>query len=289
MAVPSVENREYDRRKSDTAVQVERRGSKNRRREKAIFEYAFEALPQFRRLESVSNEVNGGQAATALGLAGLVLMNLPEDCRDVIDATKQVKCMITGEKYDGAYKHREYQHNFSFLKGTIIETWVYKHADAGKKWANWLINNDKTLAETKFGEKVLNAVGCEEKDIIETQITNIKGLKTEATMYGGTKFAELTGRALKRTTFLGVLVMGVLELPKILSSTTKGDDISEKTASAIKQSAKSALNVASITASMGYCGAIGSKCCKGFGSLIGMGVGAILGNEISKKAQDFIS
>ena len=39
---------------------------------------------------------------------------------------------------------------------------------------------------------------------------------------------ELTGRALKRTSLLGVAFMGVLELPKIIKSAFKGDDKKEK-------------------------------------------------------------
>lgn len=231
----------------------------------------FEALPPVRRTLSIPDKIKNGDTTTALGMASLALINLPEDLRDIRGAYRQ----LNGAK--ASYDTRNYQHSFSFFKGTAIEEWFYKHVDRGAKWANWLRKNDRTLADTKIGEKVLKRTGSGITDIIETSITNFKGEQALAVKYGGSIFGELTGRALRRTTVLGIVAMALLEVPKIFKSDEK-----------IKQTAKSAVNVASITAGIGYCGAIGSKYCGATGSLIGMGVGAILGSTLSNKMQQAI-
>ena len=97
---------------------------------------------------------------------------------------------------------------------------------------------------------------------------------------------ELTGRAMKRTSILGLAFMGLLELPKIIKSITKGDDAQEKTKSFAKQVGKSSLNVFGVTAGMGYIGAIGAKKYGALGSLIGMGLGVIAGAGASKWIQN---
>jgi len=56
----------------------------------------------------------------------------------------------------------------------------------------------------------------------------------------------------------------------------------------VKQTAKSAVNVASITTGIGYGGAIGARYGGSTGSLIGMGLGAILGSNLSQKVQETI-
>lgn len=111
----------------------------------------------------------------------------------------------------------------------------------------------------------------------KTPIKNFKGLSTYAFSHSGSNFAKLTARAMRRTTVLGFGAIALLEVPKIFKSDEK-----------IKQTTKSALNVASITSGIGYCGAIGSKHGGATGSLIGMGVGAILGSKLSEKTQQII-
>ena len=51
---------------------------------------------------------------------------------------------------------------------------------------------------------------------------------------------------------------------------------------AIKSTAKSAINLTSSIAGIGYGGAIGAKYFGPLGSLIGMGIGAIAGNQVAK-------
>lgn len=238
------------------------------------FVCVFEALPPVRRTLSIPDKIKHGEIATALGMSSLALINLPEDLRDIRSGYNQFK----GAK--ASYDYKNYQHNFSFFKGTAIEEWLHKHVDAGKKWANWLCENDRTLADTSLGEKIITKMGAKESNFIKTPIKNFKGRNIKAFSYGGSMFGKITARALRRTTVLGVGAMALLELPKFINAYKK-DEI-------IKQTAKSAVNVASITAGIGYGGAIGAKYGGSIGSLVGMGVGAILGNKVSNKIQEAI-
>lgn len=255
---------------------------------KSIADYAFEAVPMYRRVESIPDQLNKGNGATALGMAALALINLPEDCRDVLGAAKQVKSIFTKEPHLAKYDYKNYQHQFSFFRGTAIEKWLHKNVDEGKKWAEWLYNNDKTLANTEFGKKTLNILSTKVEKVLPTEIKNYKGISVLGFSYKGTKLGELTGRAMQRTTKLGIIALGLLELPKIIKAFNKGDNVLDTTGNVAGQTIKSAVNVATVTAGIAYCGAIGSKYGKGFGSLIGMGVGAILGGIISKKIQETI-
>lgn len=244
--------------------------------------YALEALPPVRRVASLPDKMEKGDVVPALGLASLALINLPEDCRDIKAAVKQFQGIAP--KYD----YKNYQHDFSFFRGTAIEKWLYKHVDADKKWAKWLKNNDTTLANTTLGKKVTSSLKAEVSDVIETSITNFAKEQAFATKYNGSVFAQLTGRALRRTTLLGVGALALIELPKILRELVKADNIFEQGGNAITQTAKSTINVASTAAGIGYGGAIGAKYFGATGSLIGMGLGAIMGTKISTKVQNTI-
>lgn len=283
------DKRESDRRQVSMPVEVDRRQGDRRtvsftndkskpssqNKGDLLFE-ACEALPQVRRIKSLPDQIENGNATTALGMASLALINLPEDCRDVRSASRQIKGLITKD-FKPSYDYKNYQHNFSFFRGTAIEKWLHKHIDNGSKWAKWLYDNDITLVNTSFGNKILGLVKAEENNPVKTGIKDFQGKYLSASSYSGNMFGKLTARALQRTTLLGLGVMCLLEVPKIFKSDKK-----------IKQSAKSAVNIASITAGIGYGGAIGAKYGGPTGSLIGMGAGAILGNKISHKAQKLV-
>lgn len=250
---------------------------------KGVLKYAFEAVPMYRRTVSLPDTIKEGDVTTGLGMAALALINLPEDYRDVVGAAKQVKSIFTGEKYKAPYIYKDYQHSFSFFRGTAVDKWVHKNADAGKGWAQWLYRNDKTLAETSLGKGILKLTGGKEAELVETEIKDLKDANVVAAKYEGNAFAKLTGRAMRRMTKLGLIAMCALEAPKILKEMDKEND-----ANTGKQIAKSALNIASVTAGVAYGGAIGSKYGKGLGSLVGMGAGAILGGVVSNTAQSVL-
>lgn len=264
-----MEIRTADRRQNNVSIDADRRSGVDRRENPSLF-YALEAVPTFRRTLSIPDKIEHGEAATAIGMASLALINLPEDLRDIKSAYNQ----LNGVK--ASYDYKNYQHDFSFLRGTAIEKWLHRKMDGGSMWAKWLYDNDKNLAQTAFAKKINNFTGAEESDIIETSIRDCKGETAIAIKYKGSFFAKLTARALRRTTKLGLLAMALLELPKIFKSKEK-----------INQTGKSAVNVASLTAGIAYGGALGGRF-GAMGSLLGMGAGAIAGAKISNKVQQAI-
>ena len=265
-----VEVKSVDRRQDNFSVDTDRRCDKSKSEDVSLF-CALETIPPVRRAIAIPDKIQHGEITSALGMASLALINLPEDMRDIKSALDQFKGL------EPKYKYKEFQHDFSFFRGTAIEEWLYKKVKAGKKWAKWLYHNDIPLADTALGEKILKLVKAGEADVIKTTIKDYKGRSALAVSYEGTKFAQLTGRALRRTTKLGVLALALLEVPKIINSIQKGETL--------QQTSKSAINVASITAGIGYGGAIGAKHGGAFGSLVGMGFGAILGSKASEKIQ----
>lgn len=259
----SFQRSSIDRRQNNMPVAVERRSGQDRRNDAVK---AFEAIPMVRRTVSIPDSVNQGNIVPALGMASLALINLPEDCRDLRSAYKQLKGA------EQSYNYTKFQHPFSFFRGTAIEGWVNKHRKNGNKVAKWLFDNDIALVDTAFGRKILKLTGSKLNDMSETSIKDFKGDNIHSFSYSGNWFAKLTARAMLRTTFLGVCVISLLQIPQILKSNNK-----------IKQTVKSGVSVASITAGIGYGGALGAKFGGPAGSLIGMGAGAVLGNQISEK------
>ena len=257
------------------------------------FTCVFEALPQYRRIHSTSDKLQQGQTASALGMAGLVLVNFPEDCRDIKSALKQLKCLFTGEKFEAAYDYTKYQHPFSFFRGTMLKNLANPNTSSNPIMARKILESDKTLAETSFGKKMLNFLGVEKINKIKTKIHSISSsldnpVFVKANVYEGKAFGKLTAHTLERCSAWGIAAMAVVELPQMIGAFCKGDNIFEKGENGAKQIAKSGINVAAITAGIGYMGAIGAKFGPA-GSLIGMGAGAIIGGYGSKKLQEFIS
>lgn len=256
---------------------------------KELFFEACEALPPLRRLKALPDQIENGNGTTALGMASLALINLPEDWRDIKQSAKQIKAIVKGKKFKGSYDYENYQHPFSFFRGTLLDDWISKKFNEGKKWATGLLLNDLSLDQTLLGRKTLKMLKTEKDKNITTEIRDLFGGTTFATSYKGCLFGRLTARAMRRTTLLGVMAMGALEVPKIIHSMTKGDTTKDKAVSSGKQCIKSAINIASITAGIGYMGALGAKYAGPTGSIVGMGLGAVLGSKLSQKAQKGIN
>lgn len=250
----------------------------------------FGAVPTFRRIMSLPDKFENGDAAAGLGLASLAIINLPEDISDVKNAYNQVSSKIKGKVYTPSYDYTKYQHDFSFFKGTLLQKWMNnaKTQEGRERVAKWYLR-DQSLYDSKFGDKVKKFLGVTDGKQEMSKVDDVFGNKMLVTeIVSKNKFAELTGRAMKRIPVLSVAALALFELPKIFKSTTKGDSISEQAGNTVKQTAKSGINVASILAGVGYGGAIGAKKFGAAGSLIGMGVGAVLGATASNKIQDVI-
>ncbi len=249
------------------------------------------AVPMFRRVSSFDEKIENNDILPAVGLVSLAVINAPEDLNDLKDGWNHAKSLVTNHKYIQKYDHGKTQHNFSFLRNTLLEKWMDKTKN--EKVRNVLFKldrNDNVIYDTKFGEKVVKFLGITEGEPLPTTMKDDFGDDVSLREIKAKNiFGELTARAMKRTTILGVAALSILELPKIFKATGKGKNIEEQADSTIQQTVKSGINVATITAGIGYGGAIGAKHGKAIGSLVGMGLGAVFGALISNKVQELVN
>ena len=230
--------------------------------------------------------IQNGDYFAMTGALGLTLVNIKEDIRDMKSAGKQIYSKINKNyNYDPLYDRKNYQHSFSATRGLVGEELLHKKMAEGNIFAQNLHKMDKTVDKTRFGKFISNILDITTQDAkIIDKIKNYDGkcayaYKFESSILGGKTIA----RAMKRTTLLGVVIMGLLELPKIFKETAKGDSIFEHAKNCTKQTLKSATNVVFTTVAIGIGGAIGAQYMGAAGSLIGMGLGAVASNKASKK------
>lgn len=248
------------------------------------------AIPMFRRVSSFDEKMENNDILPAAGLVALAVINAPEDLNDVAEGWNHVKSLVTNHKYTQKYEHSKTQHNFSFLRNTLLEKWMDKTKNEKVKNVLFeLDKHDQTVYNTKFGEKIVKFLGITEGEPLPTLMKDefgdevfLKEIKAKNI------FGELTARAMKRTTLLGLAALSLLEVPKIFGATGKGKNIGEQADSTIQQTVKSGINVAAITAGISYGGAIGAKHGRAIGSLVGMGLGAVFGALVSNKVQELV-
>lgn len=244
-----------------------------------------------RRIIGLPDMIKQGDAIAAAGLAALTIVSLPEDCRDIKAAYDHSACALRKRRLPQAYNYKKYQHDFSFFRGTLLHEGMKRiKSEGGKRFVDKLYSADKTIYNTKFGKWLKKLIGIEDGKFVKSKIKNLYGkeISVQQTIvkndFLGLK--DLTARAMKRTTVLGLGFMGLLELPKIIKSLSKGKTTEDKTKSFAKQSTKSAINLIAINIGMGYLGALGAKKYGALGSLLGMGLGVIAGaasaNSINK-------
>lgn len=270
----------------------------------AVGKIALESIPTFRRISSLPDKLQDGDVLPAIGLASLALINLPEDIRDLKNAKHQIDAFRNGVKYKGGYDYKNYQHDFSFFRGTMLESFIDLKNNKNKTLAKKLYDWDKTILNTAFGKKVRDFFNIEVSDEVKVKKFNketntwevakdINGKPIYAASFEGKgkfkAFGELTARAMNRTTFIGTGILAAIELPKIFKAMNQGHNVTDQAGNTIKQTAKSGINLASVTAGIAYGGAIGSKHGGPLGSLLGMGAGAVIGSFASKKVQETIS
>ena len=236
-----------------------------------------EAIPIINRLNSFADKMANREYTTALGLGTLAIMNGPEELSDVVSAYQQIK-----GKYQRPYNNKIAQHPFSFFRGTILNDYVNPNSSKciNKKVANWLLKGDKTLMQTKLGTRIskLFDINVEEiptniPDILNTEKTprylGAKQFKTTS------KFGELTARALTRTPILSVAALGGIEASHIAYAVEQGENL-------VKEIGKSGITLGTTLLASGYLGAIGAKYAGPCGSLIGVGLGSVIGYKTSK-------
>lgn len=258
--------------------------------DKKVEKTLLSAVPMFRRVSSFDEKIQNDDIIPAAGLVALAVMNAPEDLNDLKEGYNHAKSLVTNHKYIQKYEHSKTQHEFSFLRNTLLEKWMDKTKNEKVKNVLFKLDeNDKVIYNTKFGEKVIKFLGITEGKELKTEMKNEFGQEVFLKeIKANNIFGELTARAMKRTTILGIAALSLLEIPKIFKATGKGKNIEEQADSTVQQTIKSGINVAAITAGIGYGGAIGAKHGKAIGSLVGMGLGAMFGALISDKAQKLV-
>ena len=218
----------------------------------------------------------------AKALTTMAIMNGPTDVDDFHSAWKQIKSGFKDKMPDG-YDPKVAQHPFSFFRGTVFHEYLNPNSDkcVNKNLAKYVIKNDVSLAETKFGEWILEKLGVEEIGKLDTQIkdltyTNENPRYVEAKIYRTkSSFGDLTARALTRTSKYGAYALGGLGALHAAHEIADGEN-------PIKEVAKTAMQVGTTLAGVGYLGAIGYKHLGTLGSLIGMGVGTAIGAGVPK-------
>lgn len=277
---------------SDTKTRVEKITKQPSNEDNTIFKCAIESLPMGRRIVGLKDKVENGEYIATAGALAYTAVNAKEDIRDTVSAVKQIYSKINPNfHYDPRYDRYNYQHEFSATRGMIGEKALYESANKGNPFATMIKKTgNTTIDSTRFGQWVSKVFKIKEDDIQKIdKIRNHDGkcayaYKFESSILGGKTIA----RAMKRTTVLGVAVMGVLEAPKIISETMKGDSLLEHAKNGAKQIVKSSGNVVLTTAGIALGGAIGAKYIGATGSIVGMGLGAVIGSKASSTLQTAI-
>ena len=234
----------------------------------------FDIVPQVQKAEQLQNS----NSASTPAIATLVLLNAPEDIRDMQGACKQISSLIKGEKFVPPYDYKIAQHPFSFFRGTLLNNFVNPNTSPFPKLAKWLLKHDITLMDTKLGAWVAKIFKIKQ-DYVDTNIKSIIYTKSnpsyvKAKIFEGNPLGTLTARALTRTPKLGVLALGAVEGIDVLSDVANGENIFETTA-------KSATNLLGSITLSGYGGAIGSKMFGVTGSMLGTGIGNLANNKLN--------
>lgn len=241
----------------------------------------FEGLPVVGKLNSVPEKMEDKNFLSAGILGSLAALNGPEELRDVFEAYKQIKSMMTGTTYKAPYNYKEYQHPFSFFRGTLLHNVLNPNnpKNISKKLSTFVVNKDKSFIETEIGQKFLKKT----KIFVEETKTPIKDItytydnKVYVNAFkfmGKNSLNKFTARAMTRTPVIGLSVYGGLEGINACHEIKKGKDTATEIGKAAARWSTSAI----IT---GICGAAGSFVGP-VGSLIGTSLGAILSAAVAK-------
>ena len=118
--------------------------------------YTLMAAPPFRRTSSIPDKMGNDEIIYSAGMAGLGFVNITGDSKDIKEAAKQVFLNIQGKKYTGVYDFKNYQHDFSLCHGTLLERFIDTKKMKNQKLAKAIESMDRTLLNTKLGQKILN-------------------------------------------------------------------------------------------------------------------------------------
>jgi hypothetical protein len=251
---------------------------------KTIFTSLAWIIP-IRRINTVPDKVENKDyvaTASAIGVAGVML---PEDWRDMKDAWDQ----IVHHKLP-IYDYKNCQTYFRWIRGTLAQPVVNRMKTIGY----YAHKFDKSFAETGFGEKlrkllkvefgISEETGREVPKIIKdgTECFNIME-KITAQRLKGPFLGKIIYRAMQRTTVIGAVVLFVIGIPSIVKAFKKPEKTQDKLSNAGKQTVKVSISVASVLSGIGIFGALGASKFKYVGSVVGMGIGAVIGSFFANK------
>ena len=243
----------------------------------------FEGLPMYGRIYSIPDKMEKKDYTPAMGMISLAVLNGPEDLRDVFSAYKQIKNKFPKPvTFHSGYDNKIAQHPFSFFRGTILNDYLNPSSKEcpNPKAAAWLIKQDKTLWDTKFGEWIQKKLDIKKGDML-TDIEQIDSTpKLKKKVYANifktnNPFKDILARAMTRTPVLGVAAMGGIEAAHVAHEVKNGKNFFE-------EAGKSAVTLATTLGATGILGAIGAKHLGPTGSLLGIGLGAITGAIVNK-------
>ncbi|MDD3012636.1 MAG: hypothetical protein PHC34_02910 [Candidatus Gastranaerophilales bacterium] len=257
---------------------------------KAVFSALSPIIP-FRRISSMPDNIENGDYERAAGLVAVAGIMLPEDLRDMKDAWEQA----VHNKLPN-YDYKNCQAPFRFIRGTYAEAPVNKMG----KYGYILHEFDKSFAETQLGEKLRKLLGVsfgkpEMTGRKVPQVINIDNkyvveeIPVIANKLRGTFLSKLIYRAIQRTTVIGAIILSTLWIPSIIKAFNKPEEMKDKLTNAGKQTLKASINVVSVLSGIGILGALGNIRYKYVGSVIGMGIGSIVGSFIANKVNKNIS
>ena len=251
---------------------------------------ALSTIPYARRFICVKDAIQNHDTLKAIGKGLILLINMPEDTRDLVDAGKQLVRLT--KKIPPSIPY-DYQTKFSFFRGTLLEPvlkWLIESKNERISELGYKIYYlDKSFYDTFIGEKISNMLNIIESDVKNTTRKDIDGRYIEAFKLEGKFIPKLIGRSMQRIPIISLIVFGILELPSIVKSfCNKQKTLKENCINGIKQIIKSSVNVTSIIFSGAILGALFAK--KGhIGSLVGLGIGTYLGSKAASYVNEKIN
>ena len=230
--------------------------------------------PLLDRFDFVIEKLKRGEFVSATTMGALSIVYGPEDLREVKSAYKQIKALCTQGKWIEEYDYKVAQHPASFFRGSILHKSLNpfatkvvdldKMSNCGKWWYKtiakvkiWLLEKDKALIDTKFGEKVLNVFDIK-TDRILTPIEEIaqdgktKNWVEAYKFISGSKLGKLTARAMTRVPVIGNIADATIEALEVRNDVMKGKNFFESLS-------KATIRYGTSTITTAYLGAIGSK------------------------------
>lgn len=247
---------------------------------KQIDQVSFKNAPGL--MSNLSESGNENDHICAKALIAMAVLNGPTDIEEFVGAAKQIREMFGGKKADD-YNHRIAQHPFSFFRGTVLHNYLNPNSEKciSKNLAKKIIKADKSIFETKFGKWIRKKLGIEIKRSIPTKVESIEHTEKHPryvqafVLKSPNEIADLTGRAMLRTTKFGTIVLGTLGAIHAGYRIKEGKDVKESLT-------KAAVEVGTSVVAVGYLGALGCKYGRTLGSLTGVIAGTAIGAAAPK-------